>query len=233
MGQEVGNPRIDNVTETWQYIPPNASQDGDTHVYDMSPERDEDVNTTLSSSKLGEDFYGYNHPNKRFTGKFDEDGNYTGVVQYRGGEDGQSGGGRAGYYGGYGYASDQYYNGHKAQDKNNPDPKHPHDWWNHLQKDQFEGMVSANNYDASWKDRFESQYSREEIDSMSPLQRRRAVKEILDDGARVEGENVYREHHKSTDDKAVGAMLGSINGVKSSVHDSDYGSDAAKDSNKG
>ena len=55
----------------------------------------------------------------------------------------------------------------------------------------------------------------------------------MDDGARVEGENVYREHHKSTDDKAVGAMLGSINGVKSSVHDSDYGSDAAKDSNKG
>ena len=80
MGIPVGYPRIENVTETWQYIPPNSSQDGDTHVYDMSPERDEDVNTTLASSKLGEDFYGYNHPNKRFTGKFDEDGNYTGVV---------------------------------------------------------------------------------------------------------------------------------------------------------
>lgn len=37
-GVKSGNPRIENVTETWQFIPANGSQDADTHVYDMDPE---------------------------------------------------------------------------------------------------------------------------------------------------------------------------------------------------
>lgn len=37
----------------------------------MNPETDEDVKSTLKSSKLGEEFFGYRHPNGRFTGKFD------------------------------------------------------------------------------------------------------------------------------------------------------------------
>lgn len=53
-----------------------------------------------------------------------------------------------------------YYNGYKAHDKGNP--KHPRDWWNHLQKDQFEGMVSANKATASWKEKFENTYSDDE-----------------------------------------------------------------------
>lgn len=49
-----------------------------------------------------------------------------------------------------------------------------------MKKDQFDGMISANKYDSSWKDKFESMYSRAEIDAMTPLQKDRAVKEILD-----------------------------------------------------
>lgn len=176
---QVGNPRIENVTETWQFIPANGSQDADTHVYDMNPDLDSDVKSTLKSSTLGEDFYGFNHPNK-FTGHFDEDGNYTGKPTYGGYSRG--GAGRFNYgggnysnrfnygYGGYGYQNnynDNYFNGHKAHDKDAP--SHPRDWWNHLRKDQFEGMVSQGKWDSSWKEKFESQYSREEIDSMSQL----------------------------------------------------------------
>lgn len=78
MGRDVGEPRLENITETWQYIPADSRQDEDTHIYDLHPEQDEDVTATLKSSKLGEDFYGFNHPN-RFTGKFDDEGKYTGV----------------------------------------------------------------------------------------------------------------------------------------------------------
>lgn len=93
----------------------------------MNPEQDEDVTTTLKSGKLGEDFYGYNHPNK-FTGGFDEDGNYTGKGRggnsyggygdrYKGGYTTGRGYGSGGYRG-YGYRAynDNYYNGFKAHD---------------------------------------------------------------------------------------------------------------------
>ena len=40
--------------------------------------------------------------------------------------------GYRGYNGYYGY-NENYFNGHKAHDKNNP--QHPRDWWNHLKKD--------------------------------------------------------------------------------------------------
>ena len=76
-GQHIGNPRIENVTETWQFIPANKSQDTDNHVYDMDPDLDSDVKTTLKSGTYGEDWYGYNHPN-RFTGRFNDEGKYTG-----------------------------------------------------------------------------------------------------------------------------------------------------------
>lgn len=65
------------MTETWEYIPANHSQDLDNHVYDFDPDLDSDVKTTLKSSTYGEDWYGYNHPNQ-FTGKFDENGKYRG-----------------------------------------------------------------------------------------------------------------------------------------------------------
>jgi len=78
----------------------------------------------------------------------------------------------------------QYYNNFKAHDDDNAENnKHPKDWWNHLKKDQFDGMIGANRYDHSWKDKFESQYSREERDAMSTTQKNKAIKEILDDTA--------------------------------------------------
>ena len=86
-GQGLGDPIIENVTETWQFIEPDSRQNEENNQYDFNPEQDEDVTTTLKSGKLGEDFYGLNHPN-RFTGKFDHTGNYTGGHGY-------------GYYSGY------------------------------------------------------------------------------------------------------------------------------------
>ena len=78
----------------------------------MDPELDSDVKTTLKSGKYGEDFYGYNHPNK-FTGKFDENGNYTGKAGYGGY------GGYGGYQGGYQGAKgqDQFGRYYRSEDK--------------------------------------------------------------------------------------------------------------------
>jgi len=78
----MANPRIENVTETWQMLKPDPRQDGDTHVYDMDPETDDEIKSTLKSSRLGEEFFGYRHPN-RYTGGFDGNGNYTGGLKYQ------------------------------------------------------------------------------------------------------------------------------------------------------
>ena len=83
-------------------------QDGDTHVYDMDPDTDEDVKTTLKSSHLGEEFFGYRHPN-RFTGKFDGNGNYTGGMtgQYRGYYNNYNKDNSGSRYGGYGWRKNE------------------------------------------------------------------------------------------------------------------------------
>jgi len=52
-----------------------------------------------------------------------------------------------------------------------------------LKSDEKEGMTLGNLADNSWKDKFESQYSRAERDAMSTQQKNRAIKEILDDTA--------------------------------------------------
>ena len=44
-------------------------------VYKYSEEHDQDVDSTLKSARLAEDFYGVRHPN-RFTGEFSDDGEH-------------------------------------------------------------------------------------------------------------------------------------------------------------
>ena len=88
----MGNPRIENVTETWQMLKPDPRQDGDTHVYDMDPERDDDVKTTLKSAKYGEDFFGYHNNRNRYGGKY-WNGKYNSVAgKYRDYYNGKGGG---------------------------------------------------------------------------------------------------------------------------------------------
>lgn len=190
----------------------------------MNPDLDSDVKSTLKSGKLGEDFYGFNHPN-RFTGHFDDDGNYVGKQQntyggyggFRGwqgynGKNNYQGRGNYSYsYSGYGgyqnNYNEQYFNNFKAHDKDK-EGEHPRQWWNYLKKDQFEGMVSQGKHDTSWKDKFESKYSKDEIDSMSQYQKDKAIKEILDDGQKKAGDSVaHQSHALSKDDKVVTDLM--------------------------
>lgn len=79
-------------------------------------------------------------------------------------------------------------------------------------------MVSANKADSSWKDRFESLYSAEERGTMSPTQKERAIKEILDENSRQVGSKVYKHEHQMTKtDKDVTDALGHSDGVKTST----------------
>ena len=69
-------------------------------------------------------------------------------------------------------------------------------------------MVSQGKWDSSWKEKFESQYSREEIDSMSQLQKENAIKEILDNGDKMAGDRTFRStHHLNKDDKVVTDLM--------------------------
>ena len=45
-------------------------------------------------------------------------------------------------------------------------------------------MISAKKYDNSWKDKFESMYTRAEIDHMSDDQKNKHIKDILDEQAK-------------------------------------------------
>lgn len=70
-------------------------------------------------------------------------------------------------------------------------------------------MVSQGKFDASWKDKFESKYTSEEIGSMSTMQKDKAIKEILDDGDKMAGDRVAHTNHKlSKDDKIVADLMG-------------------------
>ena len=82
--------------------------------YNYSPDDDSEMASTLKSAKLAEDFYGYSHPN-RFTGHFDDDGEYQG--KGKGGYGGYNSYSHGGHgYGNYGYRghNDKYYDGHHS-----------------------------------------------------------------------------------------------------------------------
>lgn len=87
-------------------------------------------------------------------------------------------------YGGYN-GNTQYYNGYSSDDH---DSKHPREWWKYLKKDQFDGMISAKKFDNSWKDKFESMYTRADIDHMSDDQKNKKIKDILDEQAKEKGD---------------------------------------------
>lgn len=65
-----------------------------------------------------------------------------------------------------------------------------------MRKDQFEGMVSTNGLESSWKDKFEKRYSQKEIEMMSGIQKDRAIKEILDESMKEKGEKQYKGDKK-------------------------------------
>ena len=50
-------------------------------------------------------------------------------------------------------------------------------------------MVPTSGAETSWKDKFERRYSKAEIDSMSGIQKDRAIKEILDEDIKNKGES--------------------------------------------
>ena len=49
-------------------------------------------------------------------------------------------------------------------------------------------MIAAKKFDNSWKDKFESMYTRAEIDNMSDDQKNKHIKEITDDQAKEAGD---------------------------------------------
>jgi len=79
-------------------------------------------------------------------------------------------------------------------------------------------MVYQGKGDTSWKEKFESQYSREQRDHMSPAQKNIAIKEILDDAQVNSGNSVeHVTHALSKDDKIVSDMISSMDGVTDST----------------
>ena len=82
MKKSLPPPYFDRVTQTWEYarvgkLGGDGSPEQPITHYDWDPDADSDVKATLKSGKLGEDFYGFNHPNQ-FTGHFDDSGKFIG-----------------------------------------------------------------------------------------------------------------------------------------------------------
>ena len=96
-------------------------------------------------------------------------------------------------------------------------------------------MIATNGKEFSWKDKFEKRYSKNERDMMSGLQKDRAVKEILDEGIRQQGESIYKQSKKQNkEDKEISDAMGSMEGGgKTSEVEESVTKTPSKEINKG
>lgn len=96
-------------------------------------------------------------------------------------------------------------------------------------------MIATNGKEFSWKDKFEKRYSKNERDMMSGLQKDRAVKEILDEGIRQQGESIYKQNKKQNkEDKEISDAMGSMEGGgKTSEVEESVTKTPSKEINKG
>ena len=63
---------------------------------------------------------------------------------------------------------------------NSNEDNRPKAWWRHLKKNQKDGMISSERVSPNWETQFKQLYTEDERDSMTPVERNRAIKEIID-----------------------------------------------------